>query len=811
LLRRPVALTPAIWTSCPHRPGSTFLHNITCLRRLWHSGRGRLHRSPPQPGCYPSVEIQLHPARRSGPGLAGRLTPSLRGRSNKSHLFNHETSTLAVTALPLGPEQAARRRSDEDPPSQNAPASRVLEKRWATVGGRLSGGVDSKREHNSWSEVGGQDRQCPGPRGQQREGDQVSMSQRGSAPRPASHRSPKTSPDATFSSPRLSQPSPEASILPCDESRLPTHDAGGASDIVKREEGGGGPSLGGRTSDVHGILNASDSHHRYPGGVPAFPGQPTEGESARPGMGDLPPRGQGGPPLNPYVFQGQHPSAASRTGYPPPPPETVAGPSIQRGSPTTGPPLPPLAVPRRILTPKSPRVTSLSRAARRNEELQQNPLPQQPDLPEFPDVSPRSRPTALGAAAPRGQPQSQSIGTALPPPTLSPIAARSLSQPIIGHALPPTLAPDYLHPSNRPPLPGPGPARFPSQPPLGRDAATGGPGGETRWSTGSYGSLAGLPWGRGLPVGESQHLLTITPQYGEEIVVPVDTHQGSKTQDQKRQKNAIASARFRTRKKEREHQLEVDNHELGIRVRELEAEREFYRNERNRLREIVSRTPSISHWANGPPSPVSNREQGSLSAESGGATGPSHSQSGTDQSLSVSPAARRRRGPQPRSPPRVGGPYAAESSTMAGAPRPQGHPFPHPPTYSYGPSEPSMAEPPARRRRLDEPQFTTPAYGPPPPTTLPPMTAQRTFGLHPPRNTPTPPGLPRLPPLRIDQPSAGTEQLPQPQLRPVPGGPPPPPPLPQQAQHQQPYHGRPYETGWAVAQPPPGHQEGSQR
>jgi hypothetical protein len=639
------------------------------------------------------------------------------------------------------------------------------------------------------------------------------MSQGGSAPRPASRRSPKTSPEAAFSSPHLSQPSPQASLLPRDDSQAPTHGPGGASsNVVKSEEGGRPASSGVRTSDVHGILNASESHRRYPLGMAAFPGRPAEAESSRPAMGASTPHGPGTSPFNPYVFQGQQPPAASQPGYPPPASETVPGlpmTSAQRASPTSGTSLPPLGVPRRILTPRSPRVTSLSRAARRNEGLQQNPLSRQPTLREsagFHDISPRSRPTVLSGPIPRALPQSDTLGVALAPRTLSPIAARSLSQPIVGHTLPPTLAPDYLHSSNRPPLPGSGPTRMPSQPTLLRETQTSGPVGETRWSTGNYGSLAGLPWGRGLPVGESQHLLTITPQYGEEILVPVDTHQGSKTQDQKRQKNAIASARFRTRKKEREHQLEVDNHELGLRVRELEAEREFYRNERNRLRDIVSRTPTISQWANGPPSPVSNREQGNFPPEGGHPTGPSHSQGGLDQPMNASPAARRRRGPHTRSPPRVGVSYAAESSTMAGAPRPQGHPYAHPPPYPYGPGEPSMAEPPARRRRIEhEPQFTTPTYGPPPPTTLPPL-AQPTYVLNPARHPPTSPGLPRLPPLRMDQPSPGSEHLPQPQPGSTPGAPPP--PLPQQGPYP-PAYSRSYETGWAMA--PPGQQEGGQR
>ncbi|OIW33482.1 hypothetical protein CONLIGDRAFT_640602 [Coniochaeta ligniaria NRRL 30616] len=642
------------------------------------------------------------------------------------------------------------------------------------------------------------------------------MSQRGSASRPASRRSPKTSPEPAFSSPRLSQPSPQASNRPQDDAQAPTYDPGGPSSVMA-DDGGRPASSGARTSDVHGILNASESHHQYSGGTTTFSGQPTEAERmerSRPTMAGQVPHRQGVSPVNPYVFQGQQPPAMPQQAYPPLAPSTALGlptSSAQRGSPTIGPPLPPLGVPRRILTPRSPRVTSLSRAARMNEELQRNPLPRQPSLPgsaSSHDVSPRSGPTVLGGPAQRALPQPQSLGTAPPPPTHSPVAARSLSQPIVGHTLPPTLTADYLHSSNRPALPASGSTRIPSQPHFPRETPTSVIGGETRWSTGSYGSLAGLPWGRGLPVGESQHLLTITPQYGEEIVVPVDTHQGSKTQDQKRQKNAIASARFRTRKKEREHQLEVDNHEMGLRVRELEAERDFYRNERNRLRDIVSRTPSISEWANGPPSPVSNRDQGNFPTEGGPIAGASHSQGGSDQSMTGSPA-RRRRGPQPRSPNRIGGSYVAESSTMAGAPRPQGHPYAHPPPYSYGPPELSMAEPPARRRRIEhEPQFTTPTYGSVQPTTLPPPMAQATYGLNPQRHPPTSPGMPRLPPLRMDQPSPTSEHLPQP--GPAAGAPPP--PLPQQVQHQTPYtpaYNRSYESSWPQA--PQGPQEGGQR
>ncbi|KAL1840110.1 hypothetical protein VTJ49DRAFT_805 [Mycothermus thermophilus] len=99
----------------------------------------------------------------------------------------------------------------------------------------------------------------------------------------------------------------------------------------------------------------------------------------------------------------------------------------------------------------------------------------------------------------------------------------------------------------------------------------------------------------------------------------VDVHQGSRQADQKRQRNAGASARFRQRKKEREREqqeemqkLDAENRELARRneelvkrCQELEAHRDFYRNDRNRLRDALSRLPGGREWAErGPPSPV---------------------------------------------------------------------------------------------------------------------------------------------------------------------------------------------------------------
>ncbi|SPQ22456.1 40600fc8-f346-48ec-be27-59b678a4a725 [Thermothielavioides terrestris] len=188
--------------------------------------------------------------------------------------------------------------------------------------------------------------------------------------------------------------------------------------------------------------------------------------------------------------------------------------------------------------------------------------------------------------------------------------ARSLSQPSLNLGLP-SASPSELRQTTstkrehdgRPVVPGPPfPAPISASRPFGARGALG-----DVWGPGP---LSSLPAGasRNLQIAEGHALFAITPTHGEEIVVPVDTHHASRQADQKRQRNAGASARFRQRKKEREREqqeemqkLENENRELGKkneelakRCQELEAERDFYRNERNRLRDLISKTPGMT-------------------------------------------------------------------------------------------------------------------------------------------------------------------------------------------------------------------------
>jgi len=122
--------------------------------------------------------------------------------------------------------------------------------------------------------------------------------------------------------------------------------------------------------------------------------------------------------------------------------------------------------------------------------------------------------------------------------------------------------------------------------------------------------------------------LTITTSQGI-YNVPVDVHQASRLADEKRARNAGASARFRQRRKEKEKEasttiekMQQQTREQERRIREVESEREFYRSERDRLRDVLYRTPGMRDFAlQGPPSPRQSRLS-SLPGPMGQPTGP---------------------------------------------------------------------------------------------------------------------------------------------------------------------------------------------
>ncbi len=649
-------------------------------------------------------------------------------------------------------------------------------------------GSEQKPAHQAVPESG-YSRQCQHPQGLKTEGEQVAMSQGESAPRPASHRSSRSPARATDAPPL------QRSRVHQDDSRArPLHDPGG---VAATENDGRGHQPGSRSSDLPGVsipdhlrqhrhlMEESIYHHEQS----LTRQRPSlAGGNLQPVMGMDHAQGAATPqPTNPTI----------------PPTSSPAGQSMptDRATPPTVHPYPLAA--RRILTPKSPRTASLSRAALRTVDAQHlatslpGPPPRVGAIPAHDVQTLGGGPHSLGAPA-QFYNSVQGHGT-IPPSPMRPTSglSRSLSHPSLSHRLPPAPPQESLQPggvkrkhTGRPDLSGPlltasflANQAFNTPTPLG----------DGRWGPGNLAPLpAGNSVGRNLQISEGQTVLTITPNSGAEFYIPVDVHQASKQADEKRQRNAQASSRFRLRKKDREkeqhetlqrlepqvRELEKKNEDLGKRCQELEADRDFYRNERNRLRDIVSRTPSIKDWADrGPPSPIS-RSGGSFVSDG--------------NALLVHPPP-----PPPSHAHSQSQPYPTQY------PPPLAHP--HPRSISF--ADASVLGPPARRRRTDsEPQLPSASYSSMTPTSLPPIVGipPSTFSIPPSPHITPPPGLARLPPLRFDQSRPPSTTPP-----PVPSGPPPPSIPPQSSSPYPTYRKFPYESGWATD--PRGQPEGGPR
>ncbi|GKU09258.1 hypothetical protein FLAG1_12062 [Fusarium langsethiae] len=111
-------------------------------------------------------------------------------------------------------------------------------------------------------------------------------------------------------------------------------------------------------------------------------------------------------------------------------------------------------------------------------------------------------------------------------------------------------------------------------------------------------------------VQEQQAFMNI-PGSNAPIPVRMDFSQASRKADEKRQRNAAASTRHRQKK--RVMQEEISKHlqeyrnekrAMETNIAKLTQERDFHREDRNRLLDIIAQTPSISGFAGGPPSPT---------------------------------------------------------------------------------------------------------------------------------------------------------------------------------------------------------------
>lgn len=186
------------------------------------------------------------------------------------------------------------------------------------------------------------------------------------------------------------------------------------------------------------------------------------------------------------------------------------------------------------------------------------------------------------------------------------------------------------------------------------------------------------------------------------ITVQVDYSQASKKADEKRQRNAKASTRHRRKKKNIQEEnirllqdMKDDQEAMADQITNLQRQRDFYREERNRLREVVLHTPAISQHASGPPSPVSTRSVNSYADHSplGGQSRVLHTpnQGYISETSSVErPAQRRRTDDRPE--------YSTNYSTQSGPP-----PTTLPPMHSHGqsmPPRPMTAHPTTHQERL---------------------------------------------------------------------------------------------------------------
>lgn len=100
------------------------------------------------------------------------------------------------------------------------------------------------------------------------------------------------------------------------------------------------------------------------------------------------------------------------------------------------------------------------------------------------------------------------------------------------------------------------------------------------------------------------HLPSLTETVNDGLLVSIDTYSASREAGGKRQKNADASARYRRRKadqaaeeKSRLAQLQEENRYLGGRVIELTRQKEFYRDERRALRDLMMGVPGLERVA----------------------------------------------------------------------------------------------------------------------------------------------------------------------------------------------------------------------
>ncbi|EWG44392.1 hypothetical protein FVEG_05466 [Fusarium verticillioides 7600] len=462
-----------------------------------------------------------------------------------------------------------------------------------------------------------------------------------------------------------------------------------------------------KTLGVHNILNPMEPRLLASGGNGHLPPAARPSESVTPvqAVGSV-----SGSFAGARAFPPAHPVSISLPGTPLGPMTPIGGPSSGRNSPTAFPfPAVNSARPRASPT-QHPRAISVSHVPSHEADGRQSLHSFSSAKRPFEDITPEDTRTQYPhlhplTGTPTGPPSAMSDhGRMHSQPLASPGTQASLStfpsshapgrtQPSLGHSQS-SYSPNMQ--AGRP---------FPSPGPPSESAS---PWSETLRRHGMGGSLFGV---------EGQQAMLALPGSEAPIPVHMDFSQASKKADEKRQRNAVASTRHRRKKKimqeENSKQLQELRDErrlMEIRIDELTQQRDFYREDRNRLRDIVAQTPSISNLAAGLPSPTistsnSYAETGSL------ASGPSGSMSYGDVLSNERPTQRRRTDDHPEySLPPYGSPASGHPSAS-----PSGLPPMPMPGYG-GPSRPSSAASSASGERLPPLRVMEgrPPTGPPP-------------------------------------------------------------------------------------------------
>lgn len=269
--------------------------------------------------------------------------------------------------------------------------------------------------------------------------------------------------------------------------------------------------------------------------------------------------------------------------------------------------------PRNILSPKSPRAMSISHIGAPSDldaRLQ----------PRMPGTSPAKRPWESDSSeghrtrhSAGHHPSSVPHTPNLPGASITRSFSQPAAQPAAGPHAPPTTIPPTDQSFGRAPI---SPAQVPFQP----GGSYGGRSFSTSAAVGPRGDHGPPSWhepmrrpslGGPMMGGEGQQAFMTLPGSDAPIPIHVDYSQASKKADEKRQRNAKASTRHRRKRKAMQEEsarqlqdLKVEREDMELRMEELMAQRDFYRNDRNRLRDIVRATPSISELAAGPRSPT---------------------------------------------------------------------------------------------------------------------------------------------------------------------------------------------------------------